>query len=123
MFVALAWDYYRDHLLDIFKLWQGGLVFYGGLVLGIVVSIVFLRLRRMPVWETGDIIAPGLALGQAVGRIGCLAAGCCYGEPTTLPWAVTFTHPACLAPLDQPLHPTQAYSSLSLFAIFGLLSC
>jgi len=120
-FVFIHWNHYVHHPLDILKVWQGGLVFYGGLVLAVPTAVIFTRRKKLPLWTTADLLAPGLALGQAVGRLGCLAAGCCYGRPSDLPWAVTFTDEQSLAPLHQPLHPTQLYSSLSLFLIFGLL--
>jgi phosphatidylglycerol:prolipoprotein diacylglycerol transferase len=120
-FVAIAWDYFREHPVDALKLWQGGLVFYGGLIAAILVSIAYMWIKKMPMFVVGDVLAPGLALGQAVGRIGCLAAGCCYGSVTDLPWAVTFTNGQCLAPLHQALHPTQLYASLGLMAIFAVL--
>ena len=69
-----------------------------------------------------DIIALGMPLAHGVARIGCFFAGCCYGKPTSLPWAVTFRHPETLAyPVGVPLHPTQLYSSLGNFLIFLIL--
>jgi phosphatidylglycerol:prolipoprotein diacylglycerol transferase len=120
-FVGITWDHYSQHPLDILKLWEGGLVFYGGLILDLFVGFIYIRYRRMPVGETFDVLAPGLALGQSVGRLGCLAAGCCYGRPTDLPWGLTFHHDQCLAPLHVALHPTQIYISVSLLIIFFLL--
>jgi phosphatidylglycerol:prolipoprotein diacylglycerol transferase len=79
----------------------------------------------MPVWTTCDVFAPGIALGHAVGRLGCLAAGCCYGKPTQVAWAVTFTDPAAAlnvgTPLNVPLHPTQLYEALAGFVILIVL--
>jgi phosphatidylglycerol:prolipoprotein diacylglycerol transferase len=69
-----------------------------------------------------DILAPCLAIGQAVGRWGCFFAGCCYGAPTDAPWAITFTDPKSLAPLEVALHPTQVYLSINALAIFGILT-
>jgi phosphatidylglycerol---prolipoprotein diacylglyceryl transferase len=120
-FVGLAWDHYSQHPLDILKLWEGGLVFYGGLILDLFLALIYVRYRRMSLGETFDVLAPGIALGQAVGRMGCLAAGCCYGRPTKLPWGITFSNDQCLAPLHVALHPTQIYISLSLLVIFFLL--
>jgi phosphatidylglycerol:prolipoprotein diacylglycerol transferase len=86
-----------------------------------------MKRHAMPLWTTCDAFAPGIALGQAVGRIGCLLAGCCYGHPTDLPWAVTFTDPLAASnvgtPLGISLHPTQLYESLAaLFILVVLLS-
>ena len=75
----------------------------------------------MPLWKTADILAPALALGQTLGRLGCFLAGCCYGRPSDTPWAVTFTDQACLAPVNTPLHPTQLYSAFTNLAIFVIL--
>ena len=90
-------------------------MFYGGLILAVAVAFWFMRRHRLPLWQTCDVFAPGIALGHAVGRLGCLAAGCCYGKPTAVPWAVTFTNPLAAAnvgtPLNVPLHPTQIYES------------
>jgi phosphatidylglycerol:prolipoprotein diacylglycerol transferase len=76
-------------------------------------------------WVTADVLAPGLAVGQAVGRLGCFAAGCCFGRPTTVPWAVTFRDPyatrAVGTPLDVALHPTQLYESAAALLLFLLL--
>jgi len=73
---------------------RSGGVFYGGLISAIVVCIWQLRKHRLPLWQSGDLFAPGIALGYMVGRLGCLLAGCCYGKPTDVAWAVTFTDPA-----------------------------
>ncbi len=90
-------------------------MFYGGLIAAIVVCIWQLRKHRLPLWSSGDLFAPGIALGYMVGRLGCLMAGCCYGKPTDVPWAVTFTDPAANfnvgTPLNVALHPTQLYES------------
>ncbi|MBW2062079.1 MAG: prolipoprotein diacylglyceryl transferase [Deltaproteobacteria bacterium] len=121
-YLLISWDSYASSFLDIFKIWQGGLVFYGGLATAVVVFIIYTRRKGMPLWETADLFAPGLALAQGVGRLGCFAAGCCYGRPSNLPWAVTFSHPQSLAfPQGVPLHPAQLYSAFSLFGLFGLL--
>jgi phosphatidylglycerol:prolipoprotein diacylglycerol transferase len=73
----------------------------------------------------GDVLAPAIILGQAIGRWGCFAAGCCYGKPTSVPWAVTFTDPRANevtgVPLNVPLHPSQLYLSLADFALFFIL--
>ncbi len=120
-YVLLNLEYYRRHPLDMFKLWQGGLVFSGGLVVAVLALIWYLKRRRMPVLSTADLMAPGLALGQGIGRIGCFFAGCCYGRPSDIPWAVVFTHPNSLAPLYTPIHPTQAYAALGGIVLFGIL--
>jgi len=120
-YVLINFSYYKAHPLDIIKLWQGGLVFSGGLVATAVAMLWYLRRHRLSFWSTGDLWAPSLALGQAIGRIGCFMAGCCYGQPTGSPWGVVFTHPKSLAPLNIPLYPTQALEAFSGFVIFLVL--
>lgn len=121
LFVLINYEYYRNHPLQILNLWEGGLVFYGGLLLSIGVSIVYLRWSRLPVWKVADLFSPSIALGLFFGRIGCFFAGCCYGKETSLPWGITFTHPNSLARLHLSLHPTQLYEALgSLFLFFFL---
>jgi phosphatidylglycerol:prolipoprotein diacylglycerol transferase len=122
-FVLINTSYYRDNLVEIVMIWRGGLVFFGGLVGGILGLLLAIRLHRLPVWSTIDAVAPGMALGHALGRLGCFSAGCCYGRSTDLPWAVTFTNPRSLATdvLNLPIHPTQIYSFLALAALSGYL--
>jgi phosphatidylglycerol---prolipoprotein diacylglyceryl transferase len=104
---------------------RSGGVFYGGLIAAVVVCIYQLRKHKLPLWTSGDLFAPGIALGYMVGRLGCLMAGCCYGKPTSVPWAITFTDPAANlnvgTPLHVPLHPTQIYESLAGLIILGVL--
>lgn len=100
---------------DFTTLLRSGGVFYGGLIAAVAVAIYQLRRHRLPLWQSGDLFAPGIALGYMVGRLGCLMAGCCYGKPTEVAWAITFTDPAASlnvgTPLNVPLHPTQLYES------------
>lgn len=117
-YVIISWSHYRAHPLDIFKLWQGGLVFSGGLVATVGVMIWYLKRRHFSFWSTGDLWAPSLAIGQAIGRIGCHMAGCCHGRPTGSSWGVVFTHPKSLAPLNIPLYPTQIFETFLGLAIF-----
>ncbi len=121
LYVLMDLDQYVAHPLNILKIWQGGLVFYGGLVPAVVVAIWYIRRLGLPLWQITDIYAPSIAIGHAFGRIGCFLAGCCYGQPCALPWAVTFTNPRTLAPPGIPLHPTQLYSALGLLLLFAFL--
>ena len=107
--------------LEILRLWKGGLVFYGGFLAALITAFIYLRKNKMPLWKTADIIAPSVAIGQFIGRVGCFFAGCCYGKACNLPWAVTFTHPDTLAPIGIPIHPTQLYHATSNLIIFGFL--
>lgn len=107
------------------SLLQAGGVFYGGLIVGVLVGVWYLRRHRLPVWKVADVAAPAVALAHAFGRVGCFAAGCCYGVPTELPWGVTFTNSysgtLVGVPLNIPLHPTQLYSALGNLLIFAAL--
>lgn len=121
MYVAINPVYFWNNPLEIFLFWKGGLVFSGGAILGAVFAIWFLRSRGQDIWIWMDVVAPGIGLGEAVGRIGCLSAGCCYGASCDLPWAITFYSPESLAPLFVPLHPTQIYHSLAGLTCFLVL--
>ena len=119
--------YYANHHGEIFSLssLQAGGVFYGGLIAALIAAVVYVRRRKLPALRTADVFAPGIALGHGIDRLGCFAAGCCWGLPTKLPWGVTFTNPLAQqlvgVPLDVKLHPTQLYESAAEFLIFGIL--
>ncbi len=121
LYIIIYYKYFMENPLEMIKIWSGGLVYYGGFIPALLVGMWYMNKNRMPVWKTVDIMAPSLAIGQAIGRLGCFCAGCCYGKETTLPWAVTFTNPESLANLNTPLHPTQLYSSVNAFLIFLIL--
>jgi phosphatidylglycerol:prolipoprotein diacylglycerol transferase len=110
---------------ELLTLARSGGVFYGGLILAVIVALWYIRRVGLPLWTTCDVFAPGIALGHVVGRFGCLFAGCCWGKPTTMPWGITFTDPFAQAnvgtPLNQPLHPTQLYEAGAEFLILLLL--
>ena len=120
-FIATNWQYFSGHPLDMIKIWEGGLVFYGGVIVAAPVAIWYARKQGLSLWQTADIWAPSIAIGHAIGRLGCFCAGCCYGKPTDLPWAVTFTSPESLAIRGVPLHPTQIYESGAELLNFAIL--
>ncbi|MBU2488313.1 MAG: prolipoprotein diacylglyceryl transferase [Proteobacteria bacterium] len=120
-YILLNLGEFSQDFLEIFRLWHGGLVFYGGFLGAAAVYFFFLRRHQMPLWKTADLIAPVIPLGHAFGRLGCFSAGCCYGKVCDLPWAVTFTNPQGLAPLGVPLHPTQLYEALGNFVLFLII--
>lgn len=126
---------YRDPML-VFD--RAGIVWYGGFLGGLLAFIWVLRRRRLPVWPTLDAAAPALALGYAVGRIGCFLVGDDYGRPTDLPWGIAFEHGlppttveslhrnfGIVVPGNLPgdalvrVHPTQLYETILALAIWG----
>jgi len=115
LLLVVDFDQFRRSPADLLSLARSGGVFYGGLILAVLVAFWYVHKHRLPLWTTCDVFAPGIALGHVTGRLGCLAAGCCYGRPTSLPWGVTFTNPLAAAnvgtPLGIPLHPTQIYEA------------
>lgn len=121
LFVAINAGHYAEHPLDIIKIWEGGLVFYGGLILAVPVAIAYMRKHRLDAGTVTDIFAPSLAIGHAAGRLGCFSAGCCHGKPADVAWAVTFFDPESIAVTGIPLHPTQLYESLGEFLNFLVL--
>jgi len=122
LFALLNFDFFRRNPLHFFKIWEGGLVFYGGLILAGAVSILYSRWHRLPILKLLDLVSSPIALGLSFGRIGCFLAGCCYGKETDLPWGVVFTDPNSLARLNVPLHPTQLYDAANGLAIFFFLN-
>lgn len=109
---------------------RSGGVYYGGFLGGFLALFVLIRIYKLPFWKVADAFAPGLALGQAFGRQGCFAAGCCWGKPTDLLWGVHFSeagHDYTGVPIYGPdgsdlyLHPTQLYESFFMLLVFGFL--
>jgi phosphatidylglycerol:prolipoprotein diacylglycerol transferase len=131
LYIILDWrsgHIYGQNLREIFTFdtLQAGGVFSGGLVAAFIVAWWFLRKHRMPALATCDAFAPGLAMGHAIGRLGCFAAGCCYGKGTDHFWGVTFTNPLAAqlvgTPLGHALEPTQLFESAVELGIFFLLT-
>ena len=125
LLIAVEWRRYAAHPADLVEVLRSGGVFYGGLIVATVVAILYMKKHALPAWRIADMGAPSIALGEAIGRWGCFAAGCCYGKETHGPFGVTFTDPfaneAVGTPLNVPLHPTQIYLSLNALLIFAIL--
>ncbi len=109
---------------------RSGGVFYGGLIGGFLAVVGLVWFYKLNFWKVADAFAPAVALGQAFGRQGCFAAGCCWGKPTDLFWGVHFTdlgHEYTGVPVVGPsgadlfLHPTQLIESFTMLAVFGIL--
>ncbi|MEK6635239.1 MAG: prolipoprotein diacylglyceryl transferase [Planctomycetota bacterium] len=144
-FIIQFFDDYKDNLLTIFKIYEGGLVYYGGLFAAIITLFVYVKKHRLPFLKLIDIVTPSTALGLGLGRIGCFLNGCCFGKLAPhIPWAIQFPRtmdktgmvdgsPAFLHQYELglihlsdthalPVHPTQLYSFLSDIALFFILS-
>ncbi|MDE3111148.1 MAG: prolipoprotein diacylglyceryl transferase, partial [Acidobacteriota bacterium] len=120
-------EYYFAYPRALFSLatLESGGVFYGGVIGGVAWVLLYAHFQKMPFLSVLDVSAAGVALGHGIGRLGCFAAGCCYGKPTPLPWGVTFTSSAAArlsgTPLHVALHPTQLYESGAEFLNFLIL--
>jgi phosphatidylglycerol:prolipoprotein diacylglycerol transferase len=126
LYVILHWSEFNHRLINIIDFWHGGLgglMFFGGFISALVVGVLYVRKNKMPLLKMLDAIAPAIVLGEGLTRIGCFLNGCCFGKPThsflgiifprqTPVWD-TFHYPI-------PIHPTQLYSSLAGFILFGL---
>jgi phosphatidylglycerol:prolipoprotein diacylglycerol transferase len=127
MMILLDAGYYIENPGELFT-WttlQAGGIFYGGFLAALATAFVYLRRHKLPGLATADVFAPAVALGHAIGRLGCFTAGCCWGAECHLPWAVTFSNPEAErltgVPLGIPLHPTQLYEALGEAVIFTVL--
>ena len=113
--ITAGWSYYQRHFWEIFMLRRGGLAIQGGLLFGLASGVWYLRRKKIAVRPTIDTFFLYLPLGQAIGRLGCFFNGCCYGKPSTLPWAINFPF------LTYRVHPTEIYYVLSDATLFLIL--
>lgn len=105
--------YYRESPWRIFQIWNGGFVFYGGVIGAFFGTSAFCNWRREPFWLWADLAAAPISLGYALGRIGCFLNGCCYGKYCDLPWAVHMQ--------GGLRHPTQLYATFWDLIVVGLI--
>ena len=116
-------DFAGRPVMEVFAIWKGGLVFYGGLIGATIAGSAFVKLKKLPYFKIADALVPSVALGSFFGRIGCLMTGCCFGKTCSLPWAI-HCPPGSPAALEQerlhlisdsaaalPVHPTQLYDA------------
>ena len=128
LYILVDWNTYASNPSEIFSLntLRAGGVFSGGLLAALAAAIWYIRKHSMPALATCDAFAPGLALGHAIGRVGCFAAGCCWGKETHHFWGVVFTNPLAQelvgTPLGHALQPTQLFESAVELANFFLLT-
>jgi len=130
-YVAFHWPEFKDDLIGIVAFWRGGLaglMFYGGFLGALIAGLIFVRVRKLPVLKLLDAAAPAIVLGEGFTRIGCFLNGCCFGRPTDSPLGLVFpaNSPAGATFLDRvtgvvpAIHPTQLYSALAGFILFGI---
>ena len=121
------WSYYAANPREVFGVatLESGGTFYGGFLGGVAWTLFYTRRENLPLLSTLDVCSAPLAIGHALGRIGCFMAGCCFGKPTSLPWGVTFTSAVAArlsgTPLNVALHPTQLYEAAAEFLNFLFL--
>ncbi|MBW7996586.1 MAG: prolipoprotein diacylglyceryl transferase [Candidatus Glassbacteria bacterium] len=121
-YIATHWDQYADSPLGAFSIWEGGLSMMGGVLMALAVGWLFLKKAGVRFTQMADVVAPSIALGIGLTRIGCFLYGCCYGLPTDLALGITFPEvSAAGSHFHVPIHPTQLYSSAYGFAILGIL--
>jgi phosphatidylglycerol:prolipoprotein diacylglycerol transferase len=123
VFVITRWSDFAVDPLAILRFWEGGLVFFGGPLLALPFGAWWMRRKGLSIWKGIDVFLPAVTIAHAFGRLGCLAAGCCYGRPADVPWAVRLSSDLVdQAHRNIPLHPVQLYESFALTVLFlGLL--
>lgn len=119
--VALNWGDFARSPVQILKVWEGGLSFHGGLIGGIVGAWLYSSRREVSFLRIADLLAPSIAIGYGLTRVGCFLNGCCHGIPSDLPWAIAMPHIAENGGALVPRHPAQLYAAGASMAIFGLL--
>lgn len=110
-FVFQFWDHFKHAPAEMFRIWEGGIVIYGGVAASLLAFFVYCRLKHLAFVTLLDLFVPAVALAQGFGRIGCFLNGCCYGIRTTLPWGIHFRF------TEEPVHPVQLYESIYCFTL------
>jgi phosphatidylglycerol---prolipoprotein diacylglyceryl transferase len=135
VYVTTYWsEFAHQPFTEIFMIQHGGLVYYGCVIGGTMAYLFFVRWKKLPGWKLADILAPSLALGNAIGRFGCLLNGCCYGRVCQLPWAIRFPNQSAAwqqhfqaglvgrGDSSLPVHPTEIYDALLNFVLYLFLA-
>ena len=112
-YVLANLSYFANEPSQIMRVDQGGLVYYGGFIGAALASIIYARLKRVPLLPFADFVITALPLGQAIGRIGCFLNGCCYGAPGAWPW--------CVSVAGAERHPVPLYETFFCLALYGIL--
>lgn len=110
-YVIFSWEAYKDNIIDIFRIWNGGLAVYGGIIAGLAAAVIFCRVKGLSFFEFADVAVLGLPVGQCLGRWGNFVNGEAHGGPTELPWGMSING-------GEPVHPTFLYESL--WSLLGL---
>jgi len=113
--------YFVQHPLEVVAIWHGGIGIIGAVLGGLIAALWYCRKKGLSFWRFADTLAPGAALGQAAGVIACLLNGDSYGRPADLAWAITYTDPRAMAPLNVPLHPVELYELAAYLLVFFLV--
>jgi phosphatidylglycerol:prolipoprotein diacylglycerol transferase len=125
LYAAFHWSLYEHDILGVLRIWEGGMMFFGGFVGGFLIGALYIRKQGISILKISDLVAPALGLGLFFTRIGCFLNGCCFGKPSVLPWAIRFPN-ECVAGASpvggQALHPTQLYESAFGLALFFFLN-
>lgn len=113
--------YFLQNPWEILAIWHGGIGIIGAVLGGLAAALWYCRKKGLSFWRFADTLAPGAALGQAAGVIACLLNGDSYGRPADLAWAITYTDPRAMAPLNVPLHPVELYELTAYLLVFFLV--
>jgi len=113
--------YFLQKPWEIVAVWHGGISIVGALLGGFLTALWYCRKKQLPFWRFADTLAPGVALGQAAGVIACLLNGDSYGKRADVAWAITYTDPRAMAPLNVPLHPVEIYEMAAYLLVFLLV--
>jgi phosphatidylglycerol:prolipoprotein diacylglycerol transferase len=114
-------SYFVAHPWEILAVWRGGIGIIGAVFGGFVAALWYCRRRKVPLWRFADALAPALILGQAAGVLACLLNGDSYGKASSAPWAIVYTDPRAMAPLNVPLHPVELYEMAAYLLVFALV--
>ena len=117
-YVAFQWQNYSQHPEQIIKIWEGGIAIHGAIIGGSIAAIIFAKLKQISFWQLADVVAPSVALGQAIGRWGNFFNSEAYGGPTDLPWKLCI--PSDVGTCSY-VHPTFLYESLWNLLVFIFL--
>ncbi len=122
-YVIFQWPTYARDPVQILKIWEGGIAIYGAIIGGTIAAIIFAKIKRVSFWQLGDLVAPSVALGQAIGRWGNFFNSEAFGGPTDLPWKLFI--PVANRPFEyrnfEYFHPTFLYESLWNLLVFFIL--